>query len=161
MPERGDDNGGRGAGDVAAVDIMGTPLATADRGTAELLSQSGGVGRSRPERSLDAVTVVSGVTSTNFSGSLSFSSPRLWLFHTHPRPMEVTPQLLPTLAARYSRGLEEGGGSQSSSLSKLRSTIGAASIMPCKGGRVLARSRCSERDGVDDGGAERERNDGL
>ena len=146
---------------MAVVDIIGTPFAAADLGTEELLSHSGGVGHSRPERSLDVVTVVSGVTSTGFSGSLSLSSPRLWLFHTHPRPMEVTPQLLPTLAARYSRGLEEGGAIQSSSLSKLRSMVGAASMMPCKGGRVLARSGYRERDGVDDGGAERERNDGL
>ena len=100
MLEREDDNGGRGAGDVTAVDIMVIPFATADRGTAELLSHCGGVGHSRPERSLDAVTVVSGETSTGFCGSLSLPSPWLWLFHTHPRPMEVTPQLLPTLAAR-------------------------------------------------------------
>ncbi len=79
--------------------------------------------------------------------------------------MEVTPQLLPTLAARYNRGLEEGGGIQSSSLSKeLRSTAGAASMMPCRGGRALAGKDLRERLVVDDGGAEREReerNDGL
>ena len=82
------------------MDITDTLLAAAHLGTAELLSHSGTAGHRRPEQSFDAVTVVSDATSTAFSGSLSLSSPRLWLFHTHPRPMEVTPQLLPTLAAR-------------------------------------------------------------
>ena len=142
------------------AEIIGTPFDAADLGTAEVLSH-GRLVRMQLGLSLGAA-MGSGATSS-FSWSLSLSSAWLWLFHWKPRPMDVTPQLLPTLAARYSRGLEEGGGSQSSSLSKLRSTVGAASIMPCKGGRVLARSRCSERDGVDDGGAEREReerNDG-
>lgn len=77
--------------------------------------------------------------------------------------MEVTPQLLPTLAARYKRGEEELGGIQSSSLSKVRSTDGAASMIPGKGRRAFARRAVRER-GVDDGGAEREReerNDGC
>ncbi len=152
---------GRGEGGVIDVAIMGAPLVAADLGTAEVVSHAGRLARSKLGRSL-VVLRVSGARPSSFSWSLSLSSCAR-LFHEKPRPMEVTPQLLPTLAARYKRGAEELGGIQSSSLSKVRSTEGAASMMPGKGGRTFARRGFRER-GVDDGGAEREReerNDGC
>ena len=161
LPVRGE-SGWMDAGEVIEGEIVGSPLVAADLGTAEVLSHAGRVAHSRLVRSLDAPTV-SGETTESLSWSLSLSSSWWWLFHWKPRPMEVTPQLLPTLAARYSRGPEDGDGIQSSSLSKVRSTAGAASMMPCKGGRTPAGRDLREREGVDDGGAEREReerNDG-
>ena len=120
------------------MEMTGTPFVAAERGTAAELSHAGRVGRRRVGLSWGCPTAAPEATSTFFSWSLSSSS-LLWLFHWKPRPIEVTPQLLPTLAARY-KGRPEGvGGIQSSSLSKERSTVGAASIMPRRGGRARRR----------------------
>ena len=93
------ESGGRGDEGVRDVEIMGAAVAAADLGTAEVPSHDGRLTRSIPASSLEVLTVVLGVSSASFSRSLSLSSSR-WLFHTAPRPIEVTPQLLPTLAAR-------------------------------------------------------------
>lgn len=67
------------------------------------------------------------------SGSAGFScagmspSESLRLFQSKPLPVEVTPQLLPALRARYS--FPGAGATQSSSESKLRSTAEAASML--------------------------------